>query len=130
MSARVSALTIGVAIFLMASLSALHTRMFGIGLGYDVDCGQYIIGAITFALALIVRLPSNKLHSLSVICVLPILCALSFSWAELLGELGPQSSAGWGIVWFIYSYITSIGALVPALLIRWLMAKNRLAVCI
>lgn len=116
-------------ILTLASLSAMHVHVFGIGLNYDVDCAQYLIGAVTFALALIVRLPKSKLISAGVICLMPLLCAVSFSWAELVSELGPQSSAGWGVVWFIYSYITSVGALIPALLIKWLIRKNRFAVC-
>lgn len=124
MNARLRALIIGALIFLMASLSALHCNAFKIGFDYDIDGGQHIIGAITFALALLLKFPGNKLLSASLVCLLPLLCAVSFSWAELLSEFKPHTSHGWGYLWFIYSYITSFGALVPALLIKWLIQKS------
>jgi hypothetical protein len=102
----------------MASSSASHAHLFGIGIDYDITTAQYIVGGATFALALLVKMPGSKLLSLNLVIVLPLLCAASFGWAELLSEFDPSASHGWGIVWFVYSYVSSLGSAFVATLAK------------
>ncbi len=123
------ALTILILIAVMILLSSLHSHMLGSWyFNYDINTGQCLIAALTFALVLFLIVPRGKLWLLGCILWVPLLCGILFSWGELLSEFDPHNiSKGWGIIWLITSYASSFCATIAALAIKWLIFKCRIS---
>jgi hypothetical protein len=115
-------LSVGIIVLLVVLLSGLHADRFGrFCLNFDACAGGWIVGVLACALALCLN-TRGMVSSCLVIAVLPFVCALLFSWGELAVEFSPQtSSQGWGILWFMSSYVSSLFGVVTAFCIRWLL---------
>ncbi|GEM_PF-5547630 len=49
----------------------------------------------------------------------PIVCGLLFSWGELVIEFDPHTaSKGWGILWFLFAYETSLRSALLAVVVK------------
>lgn len=120
MSIQLRVLIIAILMFAMVLLSSLHSHVLRSWyLNYDINIGQCIIAALTFALVLLIIIPKGKLWLLCCIFFVPLLCSILFSWGELLSEFDPHNiSKGWGIIWLIVSYTTSLCVTVTALAIK------------
>ena len=121
-----NALFLGLIILLEALLSALHCHLLPVGhFDYGIDSAPNAICVLTFAVAIFQHFPKNKPALLGRILLLPLLFALAISWAELLSELQPGPSKGWGVLWFMVTYESSFIGLCMALAVKWLVSKCR-----
>ena len=106
-------------ILAMVATSGLHTGFMGdVSLNFDVTTAPQIIGPLALVFALSVN--SRGIGSNFLLMVFtPIICGLLFSWGELVIEFDPHTaSKGWGILWFLFAYETSLRSALLAVVVK------------
>jgi hypothetical protein len=124
MKSRTRTLFVCALFTLMALLSALHCHLFGPGLDYDINAELIITSIVNFLLAFQVNRKHHKWLLVGYLMFMPLLSALSFSWAELVLGLNPAKEAMvWGVMWFVTAYVTSWFGFILGLGCTWFAVK-------